>query len=42
MSIQFWLKIGCDTLRDPEDRALKADRSLINPIIELKADCPKI
>jgi hypothetical protein len=25
-----------------EDRALKADRSLIDPIIKLKADCSKI
>jgi hypothetical protein len=24
------------------DRALKADRSLIEPIVKLKADCPKI
>jgi hypothetical protein len=24
------------------DRALKADRSLIDPIMKLKADCPKI
>jgi hypothetical protein len=25
-----------------DDRALKTDRSLIDPIIKLKADCPKI
>jgi hypothetical protein len=29
-------------LRSSEDRALKADRSLIGPIIKLEADCPKI
>jgi hypothetical protein len=29
-------------LRGFEDRALKADRSLIDPIMEVKADCPKI
>jgi hypothetical protein len=29
-------------LRGPKERALKADRSLIDPIMKLKADCPKI
>jgi hypothetical protein len=29
-------------LRSPRDRALKADQSLIDPIMKLKADCPKI
>jgi hypothetical protein len=29
-------------LRGSEDRALKADWSLIDPIMKLKADCPKI
>jgi hypothetical protein len=29
-------------LRDFGDRALKADRSLMDPIMKLKADCPKI
>jgi hypothetical protein len=29
-------------LRGSGDHALKAGRSLIDPIIKLKADCPKI
>jgi hypothetical protein len=29
-------------LRGPEDRALKVDRSLIDPIMKLKADYLKI
>jgi hypothetical protein len=29
-------------LRGFGDRALKADRSLIDPIMKLKADCPEI
>jgi hypothetical protein len=29
-------------LRGPEDHVLKADRSLIDPIIKFTADCPKI
>jgi hypothetical protein len=29
-------------LRGPGDCALKVDRSLIDPIMKLKADCPKI
>jgi hypothetical protein len=30
------------TLRSPGDHALKVDRSLIDSIIKLKADCPEI
>jgi hypothetical protein len=29
-------------LRGPGNHALKADRSLIDPIMKLKADCPEI
>jgi hypothetical protein len=29
-------------LHDPGVHALKVDRSLIDPIMKLKADCPKI
>jgi hypothetical protein len=29
-------------LRGSGDRALKADQSLIDPIMKLNADCPKI
>jgi hypothetical protein len=29
-------------LRDPRNHALKADRTLFDPIMKLKADCPKI
>jgi hypothetical protein len=28
--------------RSSEDRALKADQSLYDPIMKLKSDCPKI
>jgi hypothetical protein len=50
MLISIWTKLHGSSrcaetliaLRDSEDRALKADRSLIDPIMELKADCPEI
>jgi hypothetical protein len=35
--IAIWAKF-----RGPRGRALKADRSLFDPIVKLKMDCPKI